>query len=73
MDPEGQNRAEKQPRSHPLEQTPERVEQEKRDGRTGETLKKLFITVSKKAHGMAKRGLMGRGGVLKRAKHRKNK
>lgn len=33
---------------------------------------RLFMTVSEKAQGMAKSGLMG-GGVLERGKHRKNK
>lgn len=33
---------------------------------------RLFMSVSEKAQGMAKSGLMG-GGVLERGKHRKNK
>lgn len=44
----------------------------KKGGTEGrERLKRLFMTVSEKAHGMAKSGLMGGGGVLERGKHRK--
>lgn len=63
--PRGPDGAEQQPGAQSPVQTPEWVGQYRPTRRTGERLKRLFMTVSEKAQGSAKSGLMRGGGVWK--------